>query len=184
MWNPTALIDYYSLETQMLTENCPWQSLMDIAYDRWNKHDDSVAAAYKAGVITIEAARKSVWGFSDMLTNSNRSEQIACVLGKLNQQVGNGGFSQWLDNGYASDSKKYLEEFLTECGPVGAEIWNMTKQFLDSYMDSDGKCVLDCDSSEVEWNEFQDDSDRLSNRFYDLEDRWHAEVYALLERTK
>ena len=168
----------------LLTENCPWQTLMDGPYDRWQQHSAEVQKDYEAGKLDERTARKRIWGFGDMLVHgcNTKAERIACVLGKLNQQIENGGVIQWVDNGYAYGSIDYLEDFLTECGPTGVEIWTMLKPFLEDYMDEDGEGIRQYDEEEGEWEEAFGVSDRLSDKFYALQEKWHPEVYALLAK--
>lgn len=137
----------------LLTKNCPWQALVDTAMDRW-------------------LTNPNLLRFSDMLANSNKAEQIACVLGKLNQQIENGGVWLWIDNGYAHDSINYLEEFLTECGPTGTEIWEILKPLIEKHMSEEGNIQ----------NEDELPSEAISKQFCALQDKWHPEVYALLRR--
>ena len=60
------------------------QALLNIAYDEWQKHDN--------------------WDMEDMLDYARSFGDIvklAVLLGKYNQQVQNGGHSQYFDNGYS-----------------------------------------------------------------------------------
>jgi len=63
--------------------DCPtWQGLMDASYDRWKSGDLS------------EARRE------DFVAALDETHRDAVLLGNLNYQVENGGFSQWVDNGH------------------------------------------------------------------------------------
>lgn len=55
-----------------------WQKLMDAAYDKWPESG----------------------GHREMLNRATDAERCAVLLGNLNYQVENGGFCQWIDNGY------------------------------------------------------------------------------------
>lgn len=65
-----------------------WQSHMDAAYSRWRAASDT--------------------SYADMLGACSPVERAAVLLGNLNYQVNNGGFMQWVDNGYAL----YIEEVM------------------------------------------------------------------------
>lgn len=69
-----------------------FQDVLDLGYNEWQKPE-----------------HEHTWGFEDMVhwVASQFGEVAALIImfGKFNQQVENGGITQWLDNGYASDSK-------------------------------------------------------------------------------
>jgi hypothetical protein len=143
----------------LLTENCPWQALMDVAYDRWqtNPHIKS---------------------FKDMLNTCTPKERAACILGKLNQQVENGGFLQWVDNGYAMGSHDWLESLLESMGPVSKKVLVLCQEML-SYCNDEGELQDedgDGDHDPRPWEA----SNALSTDFYNLEEEWHPEIYAYL----
>jgi len=52
------------------------------------------------------------WSYNRMINEATELEQLAVVLGNLNYQVENGGFNQWVDNGYCT-SYPIIEEALT-----------------------------------------------------------------------
>ena len=57
------------------------------------------------------------WSYNRMVREASDLERLAVVLGNLNYQVENGGFNQWVDNGYCthiSDVKECLELIDTE----------------------------------------------------------------------
>lgn len=78
-----------------------WQKLMDGAYDRWQQHQD--------------------WSQPRMLQSCTGPERAAVILGNLNYQVGNGGFRQWVDNGYALDGPEAVSLLLTIAKETGYE---------------------------------------------------------------
>jgi hypothetical protein len=166
-------------------ENCEWQALMDVCYDRWQKHDKQVREDYEAKRIDDRTARKRMWGVKDMLIHAcnSKAERAACVFGKLNQQIENGGVIQWVDNGYAMGCIDYLQEFLEETGPVGKRVWAMLSPFLEDFMDEDtGEIRQYGEDADAEWSEAFECSDGLSTRFYAIQDEWHPEVYAYLAK--
>lgn len=48
----------------------------------------------------------------DLFNKCTEIEKIAVTLGNLNYQVENGGFQQWIDNGYASIHGKKIVTYL------------------------------------------------------------------------
>lgn len=147
-------------------DDCEWQKLMDGPYQRWQEHDGS-------------------WSVKDMLLHAchTEAERAACVFGKLNQQIENGGVCQWVDNGYAFGCIDWLPDYLPATGPIGTKIWELLHPFLESYMDEDGQMVQFGEGEDdLEWADCSNMSDRLSNEFYKLEDEWHKEVYAYLAK--
>jgi hypothetical protein len=79
------------------------QLLMDKAYNDERKRTD--------------ADPESTWSYNRMVREASDLERMAVVLGNLNYQVENGGFNQWVDNGYCthiSDVKECLELIDTE----------------------------------------------------------------------
>jgi hypothetical protein len=52
------------------------------------------------------------WSYNRMLSEATDIERLAVVLGNLNYQVENGGFNQWVDNGYCT-AYPDVEEALT-----------------------------------------------------------------------
>ncbi len=78
------------------------QTVMDGAYN-----------AYKAN---------PEWSLDQFYFNLAPIERRAVALGNLNYQVNNGGFMQWIDNGYAEASRSALRVILGEIeGEAGYE---------------------------------------------------------------
>lgn len=73
-------------------EQSKHQAILNVAYDDWQKADN--------------------WSYSYMLDNAELKygelAKLAVLVGKYNQQVCNGGHSQYWDNGYAS---RYTDGF-------------------------------------------------------------------------
>lgn len=90
------------------------QAIMDIAYDKWQKHNRKVEEELQN--IPEEQRReyykKNAWDMQDWLLTLSKREQEAVALGKLNQQVCNGGWAQWVSNNYAADTMIYLKPAL------------------------------------------------------------------------
>lgn len=76
-----------------------WQSLMDAAYDRWQNGD-------------LKNVSPEVF-----MNSISLAQREAVMLGNMNYQVENGGWEQWVDNGYcihAHDLMDVLENIGTE----------------------------------------------------------------------
>ena len=100
--------------------------------------------------------------FARMLENAPRAGQIALVVGKLYQQVNNGGFAQWYWNGYAGDSEAYLEDALKEIGgESAAAVDELVRQAF-------ARDVLESIESDDEFETYGGDVlDGLDTKFYD-----------------
>lgn len=162
------------------TENCEWQAIMDVAYDKWQDHEKQLSEDVAEGIITEDQARLRRWGFKEMIANVCDSERMiaACVLGKLNQQVENGGFLQWIDNRYAFVSWAYLPEILEKMGPNSKKVLDLCKQAM-TWVDEDTGFLYDENERRDEAWDFLGG---LDSKFYKLQDKWHPEVYAFLAK--
>lgn len=110
------------------------QAILDIGYDKWQKHDKELVYSLKGDndKVLREGTREEIerwmeeqdidptgmeldlnspdtqkpWGYTDMLDWMKKEYGTFVVLfvrlGRMNQQVNNGGFSQYYTNGYAS----------------------------------------------------------------------------------
>ncbi|MCL2078738.1 MAG: antirestriction protein ArdA [Oscillospiraceae bacterium] len=85
------------------------QSLMDEFYSEWQKEENK---------------GKSRW---DVLSGFSEAHQIAVVFGNFNYQVGNGGISQWVYNGYFHDDAEKFTEYLE----TGAKFDERCRTILD-----------------------------------------------------
>jgi len=153
-----------------------WQSLMNGPYERWSAHNDRIEAACKNDAIDDRTARLKSWDVKDMLIHAceTEAERSACVLGKLNQQVENGGFKQWLENGYALASVDWLQELLEAIGPIGPRIWEMCFMILEYGDEETGRTQeYEEDSS---WDDLQNLSDTLSTEYYGISAKWQLAV--------
>lgn len=146
-----------------------YQKIMDIGYDEWQKNDN--------------------WTYPDMIEwvkqNYGEDYSFMILFGKLNQQVGNGGFMQYWDNGYASihssgfgnrhsDSElheeiiSYLEKNLLDI-PHRAKLLDILKTFNESVQDIGDECPECHGDGEVE------------NYDYDPEDEYDDEYLSCPE---
>ena len=124
------------------------------------------------------------WCYNRMLKEATELERFAVVIGNLNYQVENGGFSQWIGNGYCT-SYSDLEDALTAVKTeTTAKVYDMLTevgQYLDDsvldgtmlsqgcgghYFDDEklGDCTEDCyecgGSGEIENPDYDwDDND-------------------------
>jgi len=94
----------------------------------------------------------------------------AFVLAKLNYQVGNGGFSQWVDNGYAT---LYLEtrEALTRIGTESAWVFWSAITSLERYFDRNWRFKEEMSSL----SDDEDDDDYYSpgyDRAHEIDDEF------------
>lgn len=98
-----------------------WQSLMDDAYDRWKDEND-----------------QTITNYEEMLEKVPRLNKIAVLLGNLNYQVENGGWEQWVDNGYAI---RY-PEVLDALGEINTSLSNKVSSMIEElapYIDESAK---------------------------------------------
>jgi transcription antitermination factor NusG len=94
-------------------EQSTWQDHMNEAYDLWKDSENKDIATYE-----------------DMVTKTSRLHQIAVLLGTLNYQVCNGGFSQWVENGYAIQINHVIDA-LTEVGtPLALQVIEMISPLI------------------------------------------------------
>jgi len=97
--------DYLESELKVVPEDGYHQLIMDGAYDKWQKQGDGRSEAME-----------------DWFERLTDLEKDAVAIGKFNQQVCNGGFAQWVGNGYMEVQFKRLQQALLrlpECEVVG-----------------------------------------------------------------
>lgn len=144
-----------------------FQATMDGAYNRWQN---------SKGMTKQE--------FWDQL---NADERIAVFCGNLNYQVENGGFSQWLDNGYATDETiSFLLRFTAK---TPGEAMKVVNQILYEFMHAVRRCGVDLSDpfgsmEEEDYNWFYELTNPLNSRFYDVNTAWVAEIEAHLQGMK
>jgi hypothetical protein len=118
-----------------------WQAVLNVFYDKWQ------GGKFKTYAQMVEAAKKvdSLYAY-------------AILMGKLNQQVCNGGWMQYFDNGYASkdgdgcfssktdielhqDLQKLHDQFFPECGEEKkAKLRGLLDDFENSIVDEEEDC--------------------------------------------
>lgn len=164
------------------TDTCPWQTLINTAFDRWIDHNSKIREAVDVGECSERQAHREMWEFADMLESCTESERIAVVLGKLNQQIENGGCMQWVENGYATDTRHILDTLMPSIGPVSKQIWDIIKSFLNDWTDESGLRIGSDEDTEESACEFC--SEYVDEQFYSLQDQWHPEVYDYIANLK
>lgn len=143
-----------------------FQGLMDQAYGRWQANSAQVRAAREAG---DETAKE--WSKQDFLDQLYGDEMLAIPLGNLIYQVQNGGWSQWMGNGYASPyALSMLRVVLKQIGTPAAlktqELIERFERLTDGNL-SDQNWYPDEDDSD----EFQEQESALSREFYEVDDQ-------------
>lgn len=96
------------------------QSIMNVAYAKWQAHDNKIRETLKmmeeSDVVYTEEEKKVIakemWSMAEWLDTLSEIEKVAVAAGKFNQQVCNGGWGQWMFNGYMKDTTEILVEFL------------------------------------------------------------------------
>lgn len=126
------------------------QPIMDRAYTKWpqDSHD-----------------------FEDFLMVLDITERRVVAIGKLNQQVENGGFVQWRDNGYDHGKQFLIEALRTLRTDSARTVLALVQNALSveiSYRDRYGELV------EIE--SAQDELDSLSDEFYKVNDQLLIEL--------
>ncbi len=91
MYNYNRLPYFYLYQPQdvVMSNVDIWQNTMNTAYEKWQA----------AGDISYES----------FVSNLTEAERTAVLLGNLNYQVCNGGFRQWIDNGYVVAGKSVVD---------------------------------------------------------------------------
>ena len=111
------------------------------------KPNITVEAGFKASVIDTEDKAESIlqpivdtayelyeandsWSFGEFLMHLDVKQRNVVAIGKLNQQVCNGGFMQWRDNGY-DEKPEFLFQALKAVGTDAAKkVLDLVEQVL------------------------------------------------------
>jgi hypothetical protein len=139
------------------------QELMDVAYEKFDEKF-SYEQWYK---VLTEIEKKAV------------------VLGNLNYQVENGGFYQWVDNGYVADIHfliEVLEEMYTDNSKKIIELLNDIKPYVIPNVKNTG-CFgkyLDLDSEEYLGDVI--DLDTMDKLYYEINTEFMEECESYLIR--
>lgn len=127
------------------------QKLMDQAYARFDRG-------------------MSLEQFWDQL---NADERVAVFVGNLNYQVENGGFMQWIDNGYATnETVAFLNRLFNV--RIGFDSTRRVAQLMNqAYSFADGV-------REEDFDYLDSQLDQLDRDFYEINDEMMADVERFL----
>jgi len=143
-----------------------WQRLMDKAYSKWEKEN---------------------WSTKEFIQeHCSDLERKAVLLGNLNYQVENGGFEQWVDNGYGyfwRDTIKVLREIGTENAVKTINLINRFSQYINEYADgydywhteTETDYVSYYDEDEDEW--LEGETEEEVNPGWDIANESSSEYY-------
>ena len=146
----------------MASEFKVWQGLMDRAYDKW---------------------RGNNWRYSRFLLNLDSLERRAVILGNFNSQVLNGGFQQWVDNGYASGGGRELLVILNEMGAERViELVKLVLEHVDLSLENRGFGDYWLEVDESELKELFGELDVLSDKYFEFYEEFELEVEEYLRR--
>jgi hypothetical protein len=101
--------------------------------------------------------------FEEFMQELNRNERLVVAIGTLNYQVENGGFSQWMYNGYATDPNTTFWALRTLGSPEADRVAELVQKALQN--------------EDEDWSEYEDDDedggvlDALDREFYKLNSR-------------
>lgn len=124
-----------------MTEPTFHQKLMTAAYDRY----------------------ESRWTKREFEAQLTCAERRAVLVGNMNYQVENGGFSQWLGNGYAThENVKLIRAYLSEMENC---IYALE---LDDILESFQKLGNSLGWDVNAWDEDNYEEQKLDKRFYDM----------------
>lgn len=127
------------------------QKVMDQAYDRWKQ-----GTHYRGFLLSL-----------------GRLHRDAVVLGNLNYQVQNGGFSQWVENDYHEGAEYLVYALRAMDTELARKVLTMVEEALRLLIE-------DSDDYDGE-DRALDVSDRLSNEFYALNGDFLKECSTYLE---
>jgi len=156
-----------------MTEN-NWQKLMNSARAKW---------------IDNRGAKGS-------LGSCTKLEKIATLLGNLNYQTLNGGFVQWVDNGYGLYAKEVVEALDEVCGPGSERIKEMVEELIphidfnkpqtgwDDYWIYDSSSGYERDHEEEENSEGFGIAESFDSEFYALNEKWFKHVNTYFNMTE
>lgn len=147
------------------TETTVWQSLMDSAYERYRG------------------------GKGDFVASLKGAEMAAVLLGNFNNQVQNGGITQWVSNGYACNVDKLLGVLIDIGTESALEVMKRVRRFTSLWVKSglvDRGCMgnyWDFDENdEDKWETMRIVADEFDEFFYgeSFHDQFVADVEAFL----
>lgn len=136
------------------------QKLMTQAHDKW---------------------QNSKWSIAEFYSNLTPIERAACVLGHFNYQVENGGFSQWVFNGYAKAAEPFLFKILRNMNtPLSKKVTKLTEEALYKIELNDKKSNRYSHYGEDEEDEYIS-TDEECNHYYKINDEFMKDCLHYLE---
>lgn len=146
-------------------ENGMHQSLMDKAYDRWNKE--------------LKGCSKEE--FHDSL---DAQERFAVHTGNFNCQVENGGFIQWWDNRYGTPST--IDFLIRACNRVGTESAGQVKELILRFKKLLGNKDPRKHMYEDEWEDIHESlkKDDLDIKYYAINEQFMTDCEKHLKEGK
>lgn len=148
-----------------------WQSLMDSAYNEWQSK---------------KIPRKN-W-----LNSIDELHKEAVLLGNLNYQVCNGGFYQWVSNGYGLEVNEVMSLLNTIYNEHGIDlcrqVYDMVNE-IEPFIDTDKECegcsgyylVGDYDDNDDTEEEFGNICDIMDDKFYEINERFEEVIEAYFQ---
>lgn len=95
------------------------QTIMNVAFAKWNDHNNPIndkiailAEDYDKNVDEISKLNHETWNLKDWFETLSDIEKFAVASGTFNYQVENGGFQQWIFNGYPQVTLPVFIDFL------------------------------------------------------------------------
>lgn len=191
------------------------QKLMDGAYARWQQNDAAAREVFVTGVARYFgcASEDAISRFEEMPPDIRNGlehdyklalwtqerfqdqlgplERIAVLVGNLNYQVGNGGWSQWDFNGYADAAGAEVLRILKRVGTPAAleaadiadEVLKLTgKRELSQEARYRGGYAADDDEDADEAGYAEIERLGLGSRFYEIDDQLIEDVEAAVLR--
>lgn len=121
-----------------------------------------------------EAWREDKQPYDDFVDELPKRDRQLMILANLNYQVENGGFEQWIENGYGSQAKrviKALYEINTEASLKAAELVEEAAEYIDFDSPCGSHIAVDDSEDEDEYEEVCNNLDKLDTVFYSINDK-------------
>lgn len=150
---------------ESLKEGDYHQAVLDACYARWNKEKE--------------------WGYEDVVNYAGEkfgeAAQFLLLMGKYNQQVCNGGHSQYFSNGYASNGGGHLMDHDYDCDlhckmvdlfkklefhehKIGGIIYKLQERF--------GTILYECVSEDEDESDEENGLDFLDDLYFKVNEEW------------
>lgn len=133
-------------------ETSKWQTLMNTAYAKWKEDDNTKSYDYFLGLCS-------------------GPERQAVLLGNMNYQIGNGGITQWVFNGYAVCYPEILKILKRMDTPRALEWMGQLKPFVLRFVDSEKENRGCCGSYLLDGVEDEEDEEGYRSEYQILADK-------------